>query len=90
MLYYFNSLVQLIVRNIISVIECFRANKKKILFTRHCHRYCKTDGGMLGTWRGDLILHGSAEWELIEGLLLQSVDTIIDMRVKIWCGAPTG
>jgi hypothetical protein len=89
MLYYFNSLVQLIVWNIISVTECFRANTK-IFFTRHRHRYCKTDGGMLGTWRSDLILHGSAERELIEGLLLQAVDTITDMRVKIWCGALTG
>jgi len=75
---YFNSVAQPIVDNVISLIECFRANKGKILFTRHGHRDPKTDGGMLGRWWGDLIRHGSAEWELIDGLHFQTSDTIID------------
>jgi len=33
---------------------------------------------MLGRWWGDLILYGSAECELIDGLSLQVSDTIID------------
>jgi isochorismate hydrolase len=75
---YFASIAQSILGNVISIIECFRANKGKILFTRHGHRDPKTDGGMLGRWWGDLILYGSAEWELIGGLPLQVLDTIID------------
>jgi len=75
---YFTSVAQPIVNNVISIVECFRPNKGKILFTRHGHREPKTDGGMLGRWWGDLILYGSAEWELIDGLPLQSSDSIID------------
>jgi len=78
MQYNFNSVAQPIVDNVISLIECFRANKGKILFTRHGHRDPKTDGGMLARWWGDLILYGSEEWELIDGLPMQTGDTIID------------
>ena len=75
---YFNSVAQPIVDNVISLIECFRANKGKIFFTRHGHRDPKTDGGMLARWWGDLIRHGSAEWELIDELHFQTSNTIID------------
>jgi len=78
MQFYFKSVAQPILDNVISIIECFRSNKGKILFTRHGHRDPKTDGGMLGRWWGDLILHGSAEWELIDELHVQTSDTIID------------
>jgi len=75
---YFKDVVQPIVDNVISLIECFRANNRKIFFTRHGHRDPKTDGGMLARWWGDLILYGSAEWELIDELHVQAGDTIID------------
>jgi nicotinamidase-related amidase len=55
---YFKSLCQPIVRSINSLIDCFRANNAKILFTRRGHRDPKTDGGMLARWWGDLILCG--------------------------------
>ena len=77
---YFNSIAQPIVDNVISLIECFRANKGKILFTRHGHRDPKTDGGMMARWWGDLISYGSEEWELIDELHVQAGDTIIDKK----------
>ena len=77
---YFTSIAQPILGNVISIIECFRANKGKILFTRHGHRDPKTDGGMLGRWWGDLISYGSEEWELIDELHVQAGDTIIDKK----------
>jgi len=43
---YFKDVAQPIVDNVISIIECFRANKGKIFFTRHGHRDPKTDGDM--------------------------------------------
>ena len=75
---YFKPVAQPVVDNVISLIECFRKNDGRILFTRHGHRDPKKDGGMLRRWWGDLILYGSAEWELIDGLPLQDLDTIID------------
>ena len=78
MQYNFNSVAQPIADNVTSLIECFRANKGKILFTRHGHRDPKADGGMLGRWWGDLIRHGSEAWELIDEVHVQASDTIID------------
>lgn len=75
---YFKPVAQPILDNVISLIECFRKNNERILFTRHGHRDPKTDGGMLGRWWGDLILYGSDDWELIDGLHMQTGDTIID------------
>lgn len=75
---YFKDVAQPIVDNVISLIECFRANNRKIFFTRHGHRDPKTDGGMLARWWGDLILCGSAEWELIDEVHVHVGDIIID------------
>lgn len=75
---YFKDVAQPIVDNVISLIECFRANNRKIFFTRHGHRDPKTDGGMLARWWGDLILYGSAEWELIDEVHVHAGDTITD------------
>lgn len=75
---YFKDVAQPIVNDVISLIECFRANNSKIFFTRHGHRDPKTDGGMLARWWGDLILYGSAEWELIHEVHFHAGDTIID------------
>ncbi len=75
---YFNSVAQPIVSNVLSLIECFKADKGKIFFTRHGHRDPKTDGGMLARWWGDLIQYGSEEWELIDEVHVQASGTIID------------
>ncbi len=75
---YFKPIAQPIVDNVISLIECFRANNRKTFFTRHGHRDPKTDGGMLARWWGDLIQYGSAEWELLKELGLTPKDTIVD------------
>jgi isochorismate hydrolase len=75
---YFKPIAQPIVDNVISLIECFRANQGKIFFTRHGHRAPEKDGGMLAKWWGDLILYGSAEWQLLEELPVHAGDAIID------------
>ena len=75
---YFNSVAQPIVRNVLSLIKVFQADKAKVFFTRHGHRDPKTDGGMLARWWGDLIQYGSKEWELIDEVHVQATGTIID------------
>jgi isochorismate hydrolase len=75
---YFNSIVQPIASNVLSLIEFFQADKRKIFFTRHGHRDPKTAGGMLARWWGDLIQYGSEEWELIDEVHVQASGTIID------------
>ncbi|UCE33048.1 MAG: isochorismatase family protein [Deltaproteobacteria bacterium] len=80
MQFYFKPVAQPIVDNVISLIECFRKNDGRILFTRHGHRDPKTDGGMMARWWGDLISYGSEEWKLIDELHVQAGDNIIDKK----------
>jgi nicotinamidase-related amidase len=75
---YFKAIAQHIVDDVISPIECFRANNRKIFFTRHGHRDPKMDGGMLARRRDDLILCGSPERELLHKLHVHATDAIID------------
>jgi len=75
---FFSILSQPIVGNVISLIDACRANNVEIFFTRHGHRNPRKDGGMLGNWWQDLILYGSAEWELINELTVYPRDTIVD------------
>lgn len=76
---YFSSIAKPILDKVISLITACRRQRIKILYTRHGHR-SKKDGSMLSKWWGDLIMYGSEEWELIDGLDTASEDAedIID------------
>ena len=75
---FFASLAKPIISHVISLIDACRASNIDIFFTRHGHRDPEKDGGMLGEWWNDLILYGSADWELINELTVSPNDTIID------------
>ena len=75
---FFTRLTEPILGNVISLIDTCRASNIEIYFTRHGHRDPRKDGGMLGKWWHDLILYGSAEWELINDLTVTPHDTIVD------------
>jgi isochorismate hydrolase len=75
---FFANLAKPIIGHVISLIDACRANNIEISFTRHGHRDPQKDGGMLGEWWNDLILYGSADWELINELTVSHHDTIID------------
>jgi len=75
---FFANLAKPIIGHVISLIDACRASNVEIFFTRHGHRDPQKDGGMLGEWWNDLILYGSADWELINELTVSPNDTIVD------------
>ena len=62
---YFEAIAQDILGTVRSAIEGSRRAGIPVLYTQHGHRNPAEDGGMLGTWWGDLIREGSAEAELM-------------------------
>ncbi len=72
---YFGSIARPILEKVISLIAVCRKRGIKVLYTRHGHRR-KNDGSMLSKWWGELIMYGSEEWELIDGLGAASKDII--------------
>jgi len=72
---YFGSIARPILEKVISLIDVCRKRGIKVLYTRHGHRR-KNDGSMLSKWWGELIMYGSEEWELIDGLDAASEDII--------------
>lgn len=72
---YFGSIAKPILEKVISLIAACRKQGIKVLYTRHGHRR-KNDGSMLSKWWGELIMYGSEEWELIDGLGAASKDII--------------
>ena len=51
-----------------------------VLFTRHGHAEPERDGGMLAEWWGDLILEGTPDHELLEGLGRLPDDPVVAKR----------
>jgi len=75
---YFKELSEPILKNVLSLIETCRKKGVKIFFTRHGHGDPSRDGGMLREWWGELIIHGTKEWELMEELNPAETEPIID------------
>jgi isochorismate hydrolase len=75
---YFLSTAAPIIGNVLSLSEVCRSRGIKVVYTRHGHRDISEDGGMLANWWGDLIRHGSRDWELIKGLSPFEADEILD------------
>ncbi|MHC4181910.1 MAG: isochorismatase family protein [Planctomycetota bacterium] len=72
---YFGSIAKPILEKVVSLIAVCRKRGIKVLYTRHGHRR-KNDGSMLSKWWGELIMYGSEEWELIDGLDAAAEDII--------------
>ncbi len=72
---YFGSIAKPILEKVISLIAVCRKRGIKVFYTRHGHRR-KNDGSMLSKWWGELIMYGSEEWKLIDGLDAASEDII--------------
>jgi len=51
-----------------------------VLFTRHGHADPERDGGMLAEWWGDLILEGTSDHELLDGLGRLPDDPVVSKR----------
>ncbi len=65
---YFLRIAGRILGNVQKLVDFFRKKGLPIVYTMHGHKDPEKDGGMLLEWWGDLIMEGSWEHKLIEGL----------------------
>jgi nicotinamidase-related amidase len=80
---YFRELAASILDNVLSLIGACRRKGVKVFFTRHGHREPLKDVGMLGEWWGELIIHGTKEWEQVNhGNILLSIITSAFHKTK--------
>jgi len=77
---YFHRIIQPALENIIRVIECCRQKKIPNIFTQHGHTHPSSDGGVLGQWWGEVILHGTEDWKFIPEIKIESKDIILPKK----------
>lgn len=75
--YYFQQIVQPVLKNISAVIQASRQKNIPIVFTQHGHTDSSSDRGALGQWWGEVILRGTKDWEFIPEMKIDSKDTIL-------------
>jgi len=77
---YFQRIIQPVLENISGVIQACRQKKIPIVFTQHGHTDPSSDGGVLGEWWGEVIRHGTKDWEFIPEIKIVSKDTILPKK----------
>ncbi len=77
---YFQRIVQPILKNLLKVIQSCRQKEVPILFTQHGHTDATADGGVLGEWWGEVILHGTEDWKFIPEIKIESKDRILQKK----------
>ena len=75
---YFLPMLSPIIGNILSLIESCRSKGIKIIYTRHGHKDPNEDGGMLLKWWGEVIIQGTAKWNLIKAINPLDNEPVID------------
>ena len=75
---YFYALAQPVLNNVLSLVQACKKNNMQIIYTRHGHRDISRNGGMLLQWWGQSVQHGTADWELIQQLPVESQDLVLD------------
>jgi len=75
---YFLPRLSPIIGNVLSLIESCRSKGIKIIYTRHGHKDTNEDGGMLLKWWGEVIIQGTAKWNLIKAINPLDNEPVID------------
>jgi isochorismate hydrolase len=77
---YFHQIIQPVLENLSKVVQSCRQKKVPIIFTQHGHTDPTSDGGILGEWWGEIILHGTKDWKFIPEIRIESKDTILPKK----------
>jgi isochorismate hydrolase len=77
---YFQQIVQPVLGNIQNVIQFCRQKKIPVIFTQHGHTDAASDGGVLGEWWGQVILHGTKDWKFIPEMKIESKDLVLQKK----------
>ncbi|NWG01746.1 MAG: isochorismatase family protein, partial [Syntrophaceae bacterium] len=77
---YFRQIAQPILENIQHIIQSCRQKNIPIIFTQHGHTHPPSDGGLLGEWWGEVILHGTEDWKFLPEMKIHSKDTVLPKK----------
>jgi len=77
---YFYQIIQPILKNLLKVIQSCREKDAPIIFTQHGHTDPPSDGGILGEWWGQVILHGTKDWKFIPEIKIESKDIVLPKK----------
>jgi len=77
---YFHRIVQPILKNLLKVIQSCRPKDIPIIFTQHGHTDPAADGGVLGQWWGEVILHGTKDWQFLPEIKIESKDIVLPKK----------
>jgi isochorismate hydrolase len=77
---YFQQIVQPVLENIQKVIHFCRQKNIPIIFTQHGHTDAASDGGILGEWWGQVILHGTRDWKFIPEMKIEPEDLVLQKK----------
>jgi len=77
---YFQQIVQPVLENIQKVIQFCRQKNIPIIFTQHGHTDAASDGGVLGEWWGQVILHGTKDWKFIPEMKIEIEDMVLQKK----------
>ena len=71
------------------LVQTCRQSGVPVIFTRHVHVHPQTDGGAMARWWSSLILEGTEEAELVDGLRPQDGErVIVKSRYSAFTGTP--
>jgi isochorismate hydrolase len=77
---FFHQIIQPILKNLLRVIQSCRQRNLPIIFTQHSHTDPPSDGGVLGEWWDQVILHGTKDWKFIPELKIEPKDTVLPKK----------
>jgi len=77
---YFQQIVQPVLGNIKKVIQFCRQKNIPVIFTQHGHTNAASDGGVLGEWWGQVILHGTKDWKFIPEMKIGPEDRVLQKK----------
>lgn len=77
---FFHRIVRPVLGNIQNVIQVCRQENIPIIFTQHGHTDPPSDSGALGAWWGQVILHGTKDWEFLPEIKMEPKDTVLPKK----------
>jgi len=77
---YFHQIIQPVLKNLSKVVQSCRLKEIPIIFSQHGHTDSPSDGGVLGEWWGELILHGTNDWKFISEIKIEPKDIILPKK----------
>ena len=77
---FFHRIVRPVLGNIRNVIQFCRQENIPIIFTQHGHTDPPSDSGALGVWWGQVILHGTKDWQFLPEVTVESKEVVLPKK----------